>query len=76
MAKSPADKPSPKRKRAAADSLTGELFDEAESASAGPRAPSSARRDTGGDGGDRRGGGNGEAGGEDFLPLAQFAERS
>src|SRR6266496_6361911 len=51
-----------KRVPAAADPLTGELFES---------PPSPPHRGNGGDGGPGPGGT-----GEDFLPLAQFAERS
>jgi topoisomerase IV subunit A len=73
---SPSKKPSSrKRSSVAGDTLTGELFEEGGPAPALPRAPAPPRAPSpprGGAGGD---GGNGE-GGEEFLPLAKFAERS
>jgi topoisomerase-4 subunit A len=73
MAKPATGKNAPKRKRAPAsiDTLTGELFDEAGATRAAPRTPPPPDR------GDRGARGDGKGGSaEEFLPLAQFAERS
>jgi topoisomerase IV subunit A len=71
MAKIGSGKASGKRKRAPADAdtLSGELFEEGSAPEAVTTPPFPPRR-----GGNR---GNGQGGsGEEFLPLAQFAERS
>src|SRR5438477_2963732 len=67
-----------RRKRAlgGADTQTGELFEQGGTTPLQPRAPSPRSLGDGGDGGNGGNRGFGESGAEDFLPLAQFAQRS